>query len=83
MNFYMTSGVKPIPSMMKDIIECAGGKLLPTRPSLKKIGTLLAEGGPACFVVITCDTDLPLCRDFLRHKIGECVISFSSLDPCL
>ncbi|XP_072045733.1 PAX-interacting protein 1-like [Amphiura filiformis] len=67
--FYVSSGVKPGLDTMKEIIECAGGILLPSRPSLKTVGGILAAGGPGSFVVITCDTDLPLCRDFLRHKI--------------
>ena len=70
--FYVSSGVKPGMDTMKEIVECAGGIMLPSKPSLKSVGSILAAGGPGSFVVITCDTDLPICRDFLRHKIGEC-----------
>ncbi|XP_022094041.1 PAX-interacting protein 1-like isoform X2 [Acanthaster planci] len=66
---YLTPGVQPGPTLIRDIIEMAGGRLLTSRPSLAKISAMQSTMGASAFVVISCENDLPWCRDFFRHKI--------------
>ncbi|XP_072181998.1 PAX-interacting protein 1-like [Diadema setosum] len=66
---YITPGVKPGADMMRDIVECAGGKLAPSRPSLRKISHIQSTLGKGAFVVISTPSDMPLCRDFFTHNI--------------
>ncbi|XP_038053452.1 PAX-interacting protein 1-like isoform X2 [Patiria miniata] len=66
---YLTPGVQPGPGLIHEIIEMAGGRLLTTRPSLAKISAMQSTMGASAFVVISCENDLPWCRDFFRHKI--------------
>ncbi|XP_033638672.1 PAX-interacting protein 1-like isoform X1 [Asterias rubens] len=66
---YLTPGVQPGPTLIRDIIETAGGRLLTSRPSLTKISAMQSTMGASAFVVISCENDLPWCRDFFRHKI--------------
>ena len=71
MTLYLTPGVQPGPTLIRDIIETAGGRLLTSRPSLTKISAMQSTMGASAFVVISCENDLPWCRDFFRHKIGK------------
>ncbi|XP_041467237.1 PAX-interacting protein 1-like isoform X1 [Lytechinus variegatus] len=66
---YITPGVKPGANMLREIIECAGGKLAPSRPSLTKISHIQSALGKGAFVVISSPSDMPSCRDFFTHNI--------------
>lgn len=66
---YISPGVKPGANMLRDIIECAGGRLAPSRPSLTKISHIQSTIGKRAFVVISTPNDMPLCRDFFTHNI--------------
>ncbi|XP_071955134.1 PAX-interacting protein 1-like isoform X2 [Antedon mediterranea] len=67
--FYLTPGVKPGIDMMRDIIESAGGRVLISRPSLKNIMVIRKNIASTAFIVVTCDNDLPSCRDLFNDHI--------------
>ncbi|XP_033118535.1 PAX-interacting protein 1-like isoform X2 [Anneissia japonica] len=69
MIFYLTPGVKPGIDMMRDIIESGGGRVLHSRPSLKSIMVIRKNIAAFAFIVITCENDLPACRDLFTEKI--------------
>ncbi|KAH6934006.1 hypothetical protein HPB50_019399 [Hyalomma asiaticum] len=69
MIFFITPGVYPSPPILKDIVECSGGMVyLKKRPSLKQV-TSVTQGGTK-FIVISCDNDLHLCRDYMSKNIS-------------
>lgn len=67
--FYITPGVIPSPSVLTDIIECAGGKVEKHRRSLKSIQELNQK--EYSYFVITVGNDLHLLRDLIRNEIGK------------
>ncbi|XP_077979185.1 PAX-interacting protein 1-like, partial [Glandiceps talaboti] len=69
MTLYVTPGVQPQASMMIDIVKCGGGILVTKKPSLKTVTKMKDTNGRPLFVAISCDRDLPLCRDFIRNNI--------------
>uniref|UniRef100_A0A131Z066 PAX-interacting protein 1 n=1 Tax=Rhipicephalus appendiculatus TaxID=34631 RepID=A0A131Z066_RHIAP len=69
MIFFITPGVYPSPPILKEIVECSGGMVyLKKRPSLKQV-TSVTQGGTK-FIVISCDNDLHLCRDYMSKNIN-------------
>ncbi|XP_014665590.1 PREDICTED: PAX-interacting protein 1-like isoform X2 [Priapulus caudatus] len=67
LTFYATPSVHPPPTVLKEIIECAGGSIVVKRPSCKKIKELNQNG--STFIVVSCDKDAFLCRDLMNSKI--------------
>ncbi|KAL3253170.1 hypothetical protein MRX96_054638 [Rhipicephalus microplus] len=67
--FFITPGVYPSPPILKGIVECSGGMVyLKRRPSLKQV-TSVTQGGTK-FIVISCDNDLHLCREYMSKNIN-------------
>uniref|UniRef100_A0A8C7XCX1 PAX-interacting protein 1 n=1 Tax=Oryzias sinensis TaxID=183150 RepID=A0A8C7XCX1_9TELE len=67
--FYLTPGVCPSFSTMKAILESAGGKLLTKQPSYRKIMEHKQNKNLPEIVLISCDNDLHLCREYFMKNI--------------
>ncbi|KAM7378688.1 hypothetical protein PAMP_004294 [Pampus punctatissimus] len=67
--FYLTPGVCPSLSTMKTILESAGGKLLPKQPSYRKIMEHKQNKNLPEIILISCDNDLHLCREYFLKNI--------------
>jgi len=66
---YVTQNVEPSPSSMKEIIQCAGGQVLPSIPSQQHLAELknnTTEQGMPGLLVISCDKDFQLCTEFIK-----------------
>lgn len=66
--FYITPGVIPAASALREIIECAGGTVEKQRRSLKNI----QEMKPRTYLPITCSGDLHLVSDLIQNDCGTC-----------
>ncbi|XP_069814980.1 PAX-interacting protein 1 [Dendropsophus ebraccatus] len=67
--FYITPGICPSLSTMKSIVECAGGKILTKPPSFRKIMEHKQNKSLAEIVLISCENDLHLCREYFAGSI--------------
>ncbi|XP_058482379.1 PAX-interacting protein 1 isoform X2 [Solea solea] len=67
--FYLTPGICPSLSTMKSILESAGGKLLAKQPTYRKIMEHRQNKNLPEIVLISCDNDLHLCREFFLKNI--------------
>ncbi|XP_029381392.1 PAX-interacting protein 1 [Echeneis naucrates] len=67
--FYLTPGICPSISTMKSILESAGGKLLAKQPSYKKIMEHKQNKNLPEIILISCDNDLHLCREYFLKNI--------------
>lgn len=67
--FYVTPSVVPSRSLLRDIIESSGGKVVPQPKSMKAISELTQKDQNA-YIIITCPTDYHLLSDAVRNKIG-------------
>uniref|UniRef100_A0AAY4AE73 PAX-interacting protein 1 n=1 Tax=Denticeps clupeoides TaxID=299321 RepID=A0AAY4AE73_9TELE len=77
--FYITPGICPSLSTMKAIVESAGGKLLAKQPSFRKIMEHKQNKHLPEIILISCENDLHLCREYFLKNIGKCS-SFLFLD---
>lgn len=68
--FYITPSVVPSRSVLREIVECSGGKALIQPKSVKSILELTQKDENA-FIVISCSTDFHLLADLLKNKIGK------------
>lgn len=64
--FYITPGVIPAASALREIIECAGGTVEKQRRSLKSIQDMK----PKTYLAITCSDDFHLVADLLLNDYG-------------
>ncbi|XP_072219210.1 PAX-interacting protein 1 [Leuresthes tenuis] len=67
--FYLTPGICPSLSTMKSILESAGGKLLSKQPSYRKIMEHKQNKNLPEIILISCDNDLHLCREYFLKNI--------------
>lgn len=67
--FYITPGICPSLSTMKAIVECAGGKVLPRQPSFRKLVEHKHNKSLSEIIVISCENDLHLCREYFARGI--------------
>lgn len=67
--FYITPGICPSLSTMKSIVECAGGKILTKPPSFRKIMEHKQNKSLAEIILISCENDLHLCREYFAGSI--------------
>lgn len=67
--FYLTPGICPSLSTMKSILESAGGKLLPKLPSSKKVLEHKQNKNLPEIILVSCDNDLHLLRDYFLKNI--------------
>ncbi|XP_041752102.1 PAX-interacting protein 1 [Coregonus clupeaformis] len=67
--FYITPGICPSLTTMKAIIESAGGKVLPKQPSFRKIMEHKQNKYLPEIILISCENDLHLCRDYFLKNI--------------
>ncbi|XP_068594190.1 PAX-interacting protein 1 isoform X2 [Cebidichthys violaceus] len=67
--FYLTPGICPSLSTMKPILESAGGKLLAKQPSYRKIMEHTQNKNLPEIILISCDNDLHLCREYFLKNI--------------
>ncbi|XP_078088301.1 PAX-interacting protein 1 isoform X2 [Mustelus asterias] len=67
--FYITPGICPSLATMKAIIDCAGGKLLSKQPSYRKIMEHKQNKSLPEIILISCENDLHLCRDYFTQNI--------------
>uniref|UniRef100_A0AAX7UX15 PAX-interacting protein 1 n=1 Tax=Astatotilapia calliptera TaxID=8154 RepID=A0AAX7UX15_ASTCA len=67
--FYLTPGICPSLSTMKSILESAGGKLLTKQPSYRKIMEHNQNKNLPEIILISCDNDLHLCREYFLKNI--------------
>lgn len=65
--FYITPGVVPAASALREMIECAGGTVEKQRRSLKNI----QEMKPRTYLPITCSGDLHLVADLIQSDCGK------------
>lgn len=68
--FYITPSVVPSRSVLREMVECSGGKVLIQPKSMKSILELTQKDENA-FIVISCPTDYHLLSDLMKNKIGE------------
>lgn len=66
--FYITPGVVPAVSALREVIECAGGTVEKQRRSLKNIQDMK----PRTYFPITCSGDLHLVADLIQNDCGKC-----------
>ncbi|XP_067330565.1 PAX-interacting protein 1 isoform X2 [Channa argus] len=67
--FYLTPGICPSISTMKSILESAGGKLMAKQPSYRKIMEHKQNKNLPEIILISCDNDLHLCREYFLKNI--------------
>uniref|UniRef100_A0A669E228 PAX-interacting protein 1 n=1 Tax=Oreochromis niloticus TaxID=8128 RepID=A0A669E228_ORENI len=67
--FYLTPGICPSLSTMKSILESAAGKLLTKQPSYRKIMEHNQNKNLPEIILISCDNDLHLCREYFLKNI--------------
>lgn len=67
--FYLTPGICPSLSTMKSILESAGGKLMAKQPSYRKILEHKQNKNLPEIILISCDNDLHLCREYFLKNI--------------
>uniref|UniRef100_A0AAY4C949 PAX-interacting protein 1 n=1 Tax=Denticeps clupeoides TaxID=299321 RepID=A0AAY4C949_9TELE len=67
--FYITPGICPSLSTMKAIVESAGGKLLAKQPSFRKIMEHKQNKHLPEIILISCENDLHLCREYFLKNI--------------
>ncbi|XP_041102802.1 PAX-interacting protein 1-like [Polyodon spathula] len=67
--FYITPGICPSLTTMKAIVECAGGKLLTKQPSFRKIMEHKQNKSLPEIILISCENDLHLCREYFAKNI--------------
>ncbi|XP_037314972.2 PAX-interacting protein 1 isoform X2 [Pungitius pungitius] len=67
--FFLTPGICPSLSTMKPILESAGGKLLAKQPSYRKIMEHKQNKNLPEIILISCDNDLHLCREYFLKNI--------------
>uniref|UniRef100_A0A3B5QGU2 PAX-interacting protein 1 n=1 Tax=Xiphophorus maculatus TaxID=8083 RepID=A0A3B5QGU2_XIPMA len=67
--FYLTPGICPSLSTMKAILESAGGKLLAKQPSYRKVMEHKQNKNLPEIILISCDNDLHLCREYFMKSI--------------
>ncbi|ELU01586.1 hypothetical protein CAPTEDRAFT_224833 [Capitella teleta] len=67
--FHVTPSVAPGVSVLKAVIENAGGQLVSKRPPTKHMATARNPLGNPIYVVITCEADKQLCQGLFRHNI--------------
>ncbi|EMP37523.1 PAX-interacting protein 1 [Chelonia mydas] len=70
--FYITPGICPSLSTMKAIVECAGGKVLSKQPSFRKLMEHKQNKSLSAIILISCENDLHLCREYFARGIGTC-----------
>lgn len=68
--FYITPSVVPSRSVLRDIVECSGGKVVTQPTSAKAISELMQKDENA-YIVISCPTDFHLLADVITSKIGK------------
>ena len=83
--FYITPSVVPSRSVLRDVAESSGAKVVTQPKSMKTISELLQKDENA-FIVISCPTDFHLLTDVMKNKISkflclECV-TYSHLLIC-
>ncbi|KAM4029229.1 PAX-interacting protein 1 [Anomaloglossus baeobatrachus] len=67
--FYITPGICPSLSTIRSIVECAGGKILTKPPSFRKIMEHKQNKSLAEIILISCENDLHLCREYFAGSI--------------
>uniref|UniRef100_W5N465 PAX-interacting protein 1 n=1 Tax=Lepisosteus oculatus TaxID=7918 RepID=W5N465_LEPOC len=67
--FYITPGICPSLTTMKSIVECAGGKVLAKQPSFRKIMEHKQNKSLPEIILISCENDLHLCREYFAKNI--------------
>ncbi|XP_076837704.1 PAX-interacting protein 1 [Brachyhypopomus gauderio] len=67
--FYITPGICPSISTMRSIVESAGGRLLSKQPSFRKFMEHKQNKNLPEIVLISCDNDLHLCREYFLKNI--------------
>nr|SVE91631.1 EOG090X027U [Daphnia sinensis] len=67
--FYITPSVVPSRSVLRDIIENSGGKVVAQPKSMKVISELMSKDENS-YIVISCATDFHLLNDVMKSKIG-------------
>ena len=67
--FYMTPGVVPRPSVLAEVVECAGGKVDKTRRPLKYIQEV--NRSTYNYIVITVANDLHILKDLINVGVGK------------
>nr|SVE77471.1 EOG090X027U [Daphnia lumholtzi] len=67
--FYITPSVVPSRSVLRDIIENSGGKVIAQPKSMKVISDFVSKDENS-YIVISCPTDLHLLNDVMKAKIG-------------
>lgn len=71
--FYVTPSVIPSRSLLREIIESSGGKVMAQPKSVKSVSEL-NQKDPNSYIVISCPTDYHLLGDVLKNKIGMPVV---------
>ena len=68
--FYVTPSVVPCRSVLRDVIENSGGKVV---SQLKNTKTILElnQKEENSFIIISCTVDFHLLSDVIKHKIGK------------
>ncbi|MBN3308106.1 PAXI1 protein, partial [Amia calva] len=67
--FYITPGICPSLITMKAIVECAGGRVLSKQPSFRKIMEHKQNKSLPEIILISCENDLHLCREYFAKNI--------------
>ncbi|XP_064601096.1 LOW QUALITY PROTEIN: PAX-interacting protein 1-like [Liolophura sinensis] len=74
LSFYLTPSVLPSRKELSTIIESAKGTVLKKKPPLKTLQSVrsdkISHPGYSSYVIISCDTDIHLCRDLKAKKIA-------------
>ncbi|XP_075924649.1 PAX-interacting protein 1 isoform X2 [Petromyzon marinus] len=67
--FYLTPGMCPSLATMRSIIECAGGRVLTKQPGLQRLAEHRNNKNLPDIIIISCENDLHLCREYLVRGI--------------
>ncbi|KAI0226634.1 PAX-interacting protein 1 [Lamellibrachia satsuma] len=67
--FYITPGIVPSSKTLTEMITSAGGRTVAKRPSVAVIRRQRTSQGDPAFIVISCTSDLYLCRDLKSRNM--------------
>lgn len=73
--FYITPSVVPSRSVLRDVIENSGGKVVAQPKSMKVISELMNKDENS-YIVISCTTDFHLLNDVMKSKIGRSIMTY-------
>jgi PAX-interacting protein 1 len=68
--FYITPSVVPSRTVLREIVECSGGKVVAQPKSMRAISELTQKDENG-YIIVSCTTDLHLLTEVMKSKVGK------------